>query len=664
MTPLRTLCCAIASAFTLLAIAGTGTPGAQERPPPSRDAALLSQALAAASTGDLTRARALSAGLGDAARTLVRWNQLRNGHGTLQDFASFMDQHPHWPLQVTLQRRAEALLTNAPHPVVLAFLADREPVSAAGGLALFGALRASSQPEAARALAQRLWSDFTLSAAQEATLLDAHPDALAPLHAARLDALLWRREHAAAERMLPRVTPPQARLARARLGLQQRVAGVNALIDAVPDTLADDPGLAHDRFEWRMQSQLYDSAGELLLEQSTSPEALGDPEAWALRRVFLVRTAMSEGAMERAYRLAAGHHLEDGARFADLTWLAGFIALRHLDRPEDALRHFRALRLRTSSPISLGRAGYWEGRAYAALGDPISAETAFAFGAEHQTAYYGQLASEAVGLPIDRDLVTGPDYPHWRDTDLAGSDLLEAALLLRRAGQWHEARRLILHLAWQLDDTDRLGALGDLMLALDEPNFAVNVAKIAVQSGIVLPRAYFPITPLADAPLPAPTELVMAIARRESEFDPAVVSPADARGLMQVLPGTGALMARRLGIADFDPAQLTSDPIRNARLGAAYLAQLTDEFGPSLALVAAGYNAGPGRPRAWIERLGDPRQPSVDVIDWVESVPFAETRNYIMRVAESLVLYRTRLAGAPAPIGMEALLRGTAATGP
>ena len=152
-------------------------------------------------------------------------------------------------------------------------------------------------------------------------------------------------------------------------------------------------------------------------------------------------------------------------------------------------------------------------------------------------------------------------------------------------------------------------------------------------------------------------DLVKAIARRESEFDPAVISHADARGLMQVLPGTGQMMAQKLGVP-FEAGDLTRNPVLNARLGAAYLAELRTEFGPSLALVAAGYNAGPGRPRQWIPRLGDPRDPNVDILRWVESVPFAETRNYIMRVAESLVIYRALLAGSPQPIEMERILRG------
>ena len=647
----------LSAALALPVLIGAAQGLAQDRPPPSRDAGLLSLALSEGRAGDWAAAQETLGVAGDDAQAVFDWFRLRNGAGTPAEVDRWLRERAHWPLPVTIQRAAEEHLTDAAPDVVRAFFTDREPQSAEGGLALLGALPDGYETDA---VAQQLWRDFTLNSEQEDALLERFGEVLAPLHVERMDMLLWRGVRGAANRMRDRVGRGEARLAQARLALQTRAQGVSALIDAVPEALADDPGLAHDRFQWRMHAGLTESAGDLLIERSAQgAAALGDPSAWARWRIFLVRGALADGDAARAYALATPHHLEDGAQFADLEWLAGFIALRHLDRPADALRHFRTLRVRVSSPISLGRAGYWEGLAHEALGDPISAEAAFAFAAEHSTSFYGQLAAERAGIGMDPALLAEARYPDWHETVLAESDLLSAALLLRSAGEWFEARRVVMHLAWQLEAEAELGALTELLLGLDEPNMALNVAKIAVQKGVLLPRAYFPLTGLEEVDLPAPADLVLAIARRESEFDPRVVSPADARGLMQVLPGTGAMMAQELGIDGFDPSRLTSDPGLNARLGAAYLQVLTEEFGPSLALVAAGYNAGPGRPRAWIERLGDPRNGDVDIVDWVESVPFAETRNYIMRVAESLVVYRTLLAGELAPIELEALLRGS-----
>jgi len=641
---------------TLLALTASAAI-ANETPPPPRAAGAIGALVGAYEAGDTARINQLQALAGEMGTRIALWQYLREGRSPrLADYAAFDQAHAHWPLADTLRRQAEATLESATPQQVIDWFANRAPLTTAGAMALFSALEATGAHDRALALARSIWLERTLSAEQENRLLARHGPALAELHVARLDEMLWRGATQNVNRMLERVPAGHAALGRARLALQAGESGVNALINAVPAALADDPGLAHDRFQWRLARGFLDEAADLLRERSQNPERLGRPDAWAAGRQRLVRRALADGEHRLGYELASMHGMSDGVQMVDLEWLAGYFALRHLDDPQTALRHFSAIRVRVSSPISLGRAGYWEGRAYEAMGQTENARAAYEFGAEHQTSYYGQLAAERASLPLDPALLATVQYPDWRQTALAQSDLLQAALLLHRAGEWHEARRFVLHLAQSLETEDELGALADLWLARGEPNFAINIAKLAVQSGIILPQAYFPRTGLENASLPAPADLVMAIARRESEFDPAVISHADARGLLQVLPGTGALMARRLGI-DYDPARLTTDPAFNALLGAAYLDQLIDEFG-ALPLVAAGYNAGPGRPRRWITEFGDPRDPAIDPIDWVERIPFAETRNYVMRVLESLILYRAILNGETGPIRLSEILRG------
>lgn len=651
--------CASALAAVLFALL-PALASAQSTPPPDRATGAFGAALGAARGGDWARAATLAGRAGPLAETFVTWQRLRTGEGTWAEYPAFIVSHGDWPGLDWLMRQGEASLEAAPTGAALDYFAQYRPATSQGAMALIAALEAEGRTEDARAEALRLWQRADLSADIQARLLGRYATLLAPHHEARLDMLLWRGQTDQAERMLPLVGNGWQRLAEARMALHTRSPGVDARIAAVPAALADHPGLAYARFDWRMRAGNHDGAAEILAAHSGTAQNLGQPEAWARWRVFLVRRALSENRHSEAYELAASHHLEDGVHYADLEWLAGYIALRHLDDPRRALQHFRALRIRVGSPISLGRAGYWEGRAHEALGEAEAARTAYAFAAEHQTSYYGLLAAERAGMPMDPALAGTEHFPPLQDTRLARSDLLQVAELLLRTGEWHEARRFILHLAQQGLTAEELGALADHMLALDEPNFAVNIAKIAAQDGLVLHRAGFPLAAgLERADYPVPPELVLAIARRESEFDPAVISPANARGLLQLLPGTGEMMARRLGIEGFSAASLTTDPALNARLGAEYLGQLIEEFGPALSLVTAGYNAGPGRPRQWLESLGDPRRGDMDLIDWVESVPFAETRNYIMRVAESLMVYRARLAGGPVPLDLSARLRGS-----
>lgn len=628
---------------------------AQDQPPPPRAAGAIGALVEAVRAGDAARFQVLREAAGPLGVRIATWRILREGIiGDFSTYATFIQHHSHWPGMDQVRARAEARMDGVPPAQVLAFFATRAPVSAAGELALLGAEVARGRDPAATL--GRLWLERDLSADIEERLIAAHGAVLRPLNAARLDALLWRNAREAAERMIPRVGADQAALARARLALQARAEGVNPLIAALPASVADDPGLAHDRMRWRLNRGLDDEAAALMRERS--PDRLGRPEAWAGQRARLARRAMAAGDHRLAYDLASRHGLTDqGTDRADLEWLAGYVALRFLNRPGEALTHFTRLREGSLSPITLGRAFYWEGRAQEAMGNTTAAREAYAQGARHQTAFYGQLAAERLGQGLDPALIADPRYPDWRSLPLAQSDLLQVALLLHAGGQFYEARRFVLALAGQLQTEAELGAFAQLWLDRGEPHLALRFAKEAATRGIILPRAYFPLTELAQARLAAPADLVLSIARHESEFDPRVTSQADARGLMQVLPATASHVARRLGVP-FDEDRLLSDPAYNALLGAGYLAEMSELFGGTLSMVAAAYNAGPGRPRRWAEEFGDPRSASVDPVDWVERIPFTETRNYVMRVTESLVIYRAMLAGRAGPVGLTDILRG------
>ena len=626
---------------------------AQETPPPPRSAGAIGALVDAVQAGDVEAVTRLRDAAGPVGVRIATWRILRGGiAGDLPTYAAFDDTHADWPGMDLLRQRAESRLGGQPAQAVLDWFATRTPQTTTGYLALIDAYVEAGRDPAD--LLRALWLGHDVSEAEEDTLLATHAAVLTPLHTQRLDDLLWRGERDQAARMIPRVDAAHAALARARIGLQARTDGVDALVSAVPSALANDPGLSHDRFRWRQAAGFDDSATELMRE--VSPDGLGRPESWAGQRLRLSRNAMEDGDYQLAYDLAAHHGLTDGVMLAELEWLAGYIALRFRDDPADAERHFATLRQRVSSPISLGRAGYWEGRALEAMDRTEDAQAAYAFGAQHQTAFYGQLAAERLGQTLDPVLISNPTYPDWHDTPLAQNEVLQAAILLHNAGQWYEARRFTIHLASTLTDEGQLGALAQLWLDRGEPHFTLKIAKEAIQNGILLPRAYFPLTGLENTRLLVPADLVLSIARRESEFNESVISHADARGLLQVLPSTGRHTARRLNIP-FDESRLTNDGAYNAVLGAGYLQEMSEQFGGTLSLVAAAYNAGPGRPTRWMRLFGDPRE-GMDPVDWVEMIPFSETRNYVMRVTESVVIYRAMLAGEVGPIGLTDILRG------
>lgn len=619
-------------------------------------AADLRIALGRVAAGDWPAAQAAVRGESKIAADLVEWHRLRAGQGSWDDFRTFLARRSDWPGLPLLREKGEAAIPRDADPgAVLAYFAQGEPRTGIGLLRLAAAHMAKGQQGDAEALLVRGWLTLLLTEAEQAAMLERHGALLKPHHEARLDMALWRGATANAKAMLPLVSEGWRKLAAARIALRAQADGVDALIAAVPTSLADDPGLAFERFNWRARKGRNDDAITLALARSDSAARLGEPDRWASWRAALARWALREGRAQEAYRLASSHRLDAGAAYADLEWLSGFIALRFLDDPARALTHFRAVRIAVVTPISLGRAGYWEGRALEALGDAEGARLAYEFGGEHQTGFYGQLAAEKAGLPMDATLATGgPAFPDWRGAGFATSSVFEAAGLLRRAGDRLGATRFLLHLAEGFDTT-AYGQLTDHVLAQGDLYTAVMLSKQAAERNIILPRAYFPLSDLGRADHGVPPELVLAITRRESEFNPEVISGAGARGLMQVMPGTAEDMARALGIA-YARERLTSDPAYNTRLGAAYLRKLIDEFGPHWVLVAAGYNAGPGRPRAWVSARGHPKD--VEVIDWIEMVPFTETRTYIMRVTESLPIYRARLSGEVQPLRLSEELKG------
>jgi len=625
-------------------------------PPGARadEAQALATGLQAAAGQDWAAAEAVTGGIG---AEVVLWLRLRSGEAKLGEYEAFVQRRPDWPGLALLRQKAEVAVAGSTDPArVQAWFTKDPPQTATGALALIRALTAQGLRPEAEAEAFRAWTELTFTAAQETEILALHGAALSVAHEVRLDRILWSgARRSEAERMLPRVSEDWRALASARLALQTDRPGVSALVAAVPRPVADDPGLAYDRFIWRMKKDRYPDAATLILERSDSAARLGDPVAWADRRASLARILLRQGEVQTAYRIAARHHLTAGADLIDLEFLAGFIALRRMNDPGTGLAHFQRLKAAAKTPISLARADYWIGRAQEAQGDVASRES-YRAAARHQTAFYGLMAAEKLGLSLDAGLLAAEAAGDWRQASFAQSSVLQAAILLVQAGDRALAKRFFVHLAQGLEARD-LALLSDLVLSLDEPHIALLVAKSAAERGVILPRAYFPVTAMVPADLPVSRALALSIARRESEFDPAAQSPAGARGLMQVMPGTAKLVSRNLGLS-YGLSRLTEDPAYNVTLGAQYLRDMADRFGASIALIAAGYNAGPGRPAAWIETFGDPRRAEVDVVDWVEMIPFAETRTYVMRVAEGVVIYRARLKGAVGPVRISAELKG------
>ena len=637
-------------ALAMTLIFALAAPAVAERPRP------LGWAMDAVRAGNWGNAARLVSRDGDVAADIVEWHRLRAGLGNYDDVAAFLKRRPDWPGEAHLRRQSEKVVINTGPTNIVSFFIQNAPQTPRGVLAYADAKRSLGKPFETDIVLG--WRTMRMNHTDYALFLSSYADLLKPHHKARLSNMLWDGQAADARRMLELVDEGQRALAVARLSLQNLDDNVNRLINKVPPALGDDAGLQYDRFVWRARKGNRADAKALLRDQSTSAAALGQPQKWSSRRRSLARDEMRDGDPKLAYQLASRHYLKEGSAFADLEWLSGYIALRKLNDPITALGHFLRFDKAILSPISKGRAGYWIGRAYDALDDPAQADQAYTNAAQHQTSFYGLLAAERAGLPFDVDLGGGSAIPDWRGSALEQEPLFQAGLLLQASGELDISERFWTHLAERLD-RDQATQLGQAAIDVGQPHLAVMIGKRVAQRAITLTEPYYALHPVAQRDLPMATEMVLAIARRESEFDPKVQSGVGARGLMQIMPATAQEVAGKLGRSDeHSTVRLTQDPDYNSDLGAAFLSILAHRFNGNIVIMSAAYNAGPSRPIRWTEQYGDPRG-RTDVVDWIEHIPFRETRNYVMRITESLPIYRARLGKTALPIGFTEELKGS-----
>ena len=560
---------ALVTAFMMI---GTATVGLAQS---SAEVVSYERALKSMREGEWRTALVTAESANPVARDIIEWHRLRAGLGDFDAAQRFLERRSDWPGLKLLRRKSEARLPIGSRAnEVIAFFAAEPPQTGAGARALIAAYRAKGMHADAEAEAVLTWRTRIMASSDETALLRQYGDILKKHHEARLDMLLWRNASKSAERMYPRVSKGWQALATARLELRKNKKNVDGLIARVPESLRNTPGLTFERMQWRARRGKTDSAIELML--AAGSDNLGRPEMWAGWRRTFVRSEMRAGRIDQAYRLASQHGLEDGSAFADLEWLAGYLKLTYRDDGETALKHFLRFRGAVETPISLGRAGYWEGRAHELMGDGENAQLAYAFGAEYQTSFYGLLAAERAGIPLDPSLTGEEQFPRWRTTSLPTSSVFQAAQLFIAAGEINRAEQFLRHMAETLP-VDEIGSLGDYVLAEDQPHLAVMIGKQAARRGVTLPKMYFPVASLGIVEYPVPRELALAIARRESEFDPSVESGAGARGLMQLMPATAKAVADYLDIP-YSKQRLTTDPPYNARLGTAYLDELMEIF--------------------------------------------------------------------------------------
>ena len=618
--------------------------------------AILRETFQAAGRQEWDRALRLAALLGDplAAKT-VRWlRMVEDGQpANFATIAQFLIGNPHWPLPEQLQLVAEERIVDpADHALIRRLFDDRPPLTTRGHIRYAEALFNIGEEQRGEELIRTAWIEGDFSAREEKRFLQKYRRMLSAAdHIARLNNLLWNQRRTSANRMLPLVPDGYRRLAQARMRLQRRQNGVDEAIDAIPAELRADAGLTFDRLRWRRQKRLDSGVVEILLDP---PEAMGRPELWWFERELQIRRALRKRNFDLAYRLASSHRQTAGDDFAEAEWLAGWLALRFAHQPNTALRHFTRFYDGVRAPVDRASAAYWAGRSAQAAGDLTVAAEWYRTAAAVPIAYYGQLAAEELG-EAGRPL----SDPAPADGELRAAferqELVRVVRMLIEADAINQLPPFLVRLGEQAETPAEVGLVAELAATTGRPHLVAQVGRHAAYYGHTNHAAAFPIPEIPGLMRPPPGDpepaLLLGVGRQESMFNPWVSSHAEASGLLQLIPRTALLMAGQLGLP-YNRGRLTGDPDYNVRLGSHYLKTLLKRYDGEVALAVAAYNAGPGRVDEWVRLHGDPRRRGRHhLIDWVELIPFDETRNYVQRVLEGRNMYRRRLAsGNPATV--------------
>jgi soluble lytic murein transglycosylase len=591
-----------------------------------------------------------------AAKLVTFYRLLAPNAASFAEIDAFMSRSPDWPMQSLLARRRDEALANDPDDgAVAGFCLKTRPVLSHALQRCAEALANTNHADQAAEFARAAWVTGPTDPQAETEFMQRWGSVLSPADQwRRFDYLAWS-DTASATRQVERLDPADKPKAQARLALRRDDPNALTLVEALPAADQNAPAMMLERARWLRRANRDDEALALWTSVGQQAERAAPSSHlaafWSERNLLARRRLQTEDAAG-AYALADGHAQRAPEQVADAEFLAGFIALRMLNDPAAAARHFHKLAAVSKAAITQGRAHYWLARAAAARGDTAAAKAEYSAAAVWITTYYGQLAAIALGddparLNARLLSVREPRWDRQQALNFAGRETTRAAALLVAWGDPHRARAFLLRLEELTPDNADKALDARLADGLGMPDQSVAIARRAGLDALMLPDTGWPM-PVTVADGTVPPAVGLGIMRQESSFDISAVSPSGARGLMQLMPGTAQTVAHQLGLAPSLGA-LTTDAAYNVELGTSYLHGLIDEFGGALPLAIAAYNAGPNRVQEWLADL-DPRAGfgKLDMIDWIELIPFSETRNYVQRVIENIVIYQAKMHD-PAP---------------
>jgi len=584
----------------------------------------------------------------------IQWRHLltTGNQATFYDYMTFIQNNKDYPRISRIKYLAEQKLSTdkiSPKKIINWFGVD-EPLSGYGMLVLGESFIQTGDSENGIALIKRGWITAELSRASMKSLSKKYRKYLdSKDYINRADYLAWENKYWDLKRMLPYLPKDYQLLYTARQILMSKSYGVDQAIKNVPQKFKNDAGLNHDRLKWRRKRGRIDSSLEILSSIKNNKDYLVRPDKWWVERAIMSRALIYKNKYETAYKVASQHSLDKGSEFAEAEWLSGWIALSFLNDPILAVDHFNNFYQNVSYPISLARGAYWLGRSYEKIGDKRQSEDWYREATKYLTTYYGQLAFLKINPSQNFELEEQADVKDDYRKYFYNKELVKITHLLNELNKDKYTKNILRHLA-----NDNIASGSEILAAelatnISRYDFAIQVSKLASYEKRFHNTFNYPIISVPQyvngRKIPE-TAFILSLIRQESEFDMRANSHVGAQGLMQIMPYTAKLVAKQAKLP-YSKSRLTSDPEYNINLGSHYIAGLILQYDGAYPFATAAYNAGPKRVKHWKKINKDPQKKQIDFVDWVELIPFKETRNYVQRVMENYNVYRYILEKKP-----------------
>ena len=575
---------------------------------------------------------------------LVNWMYLIDPQSgaSFNEYFIFIKNNKDWPRINRIKYLAEHKINfdnNTPSSII-EYFTNNPPLSGFGKLRLAEAFLENNQTEKSKSLVKDGFKDAELSKNDLRYFSKIFKKFLTQEDfALRADYFAYEAKYQDLRDTIGYLNPDYQKLYNARAALFTKRSADN-LIAQVPQYLKEDPGLIYDRIKWRRKKARFDDA-LTLLNQSAS-DSLERNQYLAKERLSIARDKIQDKEFKTAYEILKDHRLKEGSDYAEIEWHLGWLALSFINQPDAALAHFLRMNAAVSYPISKARAAFWIGRTYKKLGQVNQANTWFKTGSQYGTTFYGQLSHKEIDekkfLINNSFKLSEEKYEEFKKNN----PLAKSVIILKELNRTKYTKDILRHLGDvdQNKTAEEISMAGVLAQEIERYDFAIQIAKNASYKNLNLLEISYP-----EIEIPKQikdkkildSSVILALIRQESEFDTSATSRVGAKGLMQIMPATARVLSKVTNI-DFSREKLTRDKDYNLALGSYYISDLDDLFG-SQYLAFAAYNAGPNRVEKWIKTHGDPRKKQIDAIDFIELIPFYETRNYVQRVSENINVY-------------------------